>query len=111
MKPVNALIFSCLLATSGCEQQQPKQPSVLERYGEIPIGSRIIVRLHADHPGERAGEQTSSLLKATRTGEFEGNLVSIDKDEIVLQPAFSRTPIHFGGSVVREIQILRPPQS
>jgi hypothetical protein len=104
-----AWIAVCLSVLSGCEpEQQNTPPSIMERYGSIPLGSRIVVRLSKGGSSEMVEERSTPLLRATGWREFEGSLVAITEEGVVMQPVFSRSKVHFGASVIREIEWVRP---
>jgi hypothetical protein len=109
MKSAYALILACLPVISGCEQQESRPPTVLEKYGNIPIGSRIVVRIHSREFDGVVTEPKTALLRATGRGEFEGSLLSINEEGIVMQPLFSRSQVFFGATVIREIQTIPSP--
>lgn len=109
MKFAYALILACLPVLSGCDEQpQSKPPGVVERYGNIPAGSRIILRLHRGGYDGSSTERGTPLLRATGRGEFEGTLVSVNEDGIVIQPNFSRSQVFFGATVVHDLQVIEP---
>jgi hypothetical protein len=108
MKLAKALFVLGALICFGCKQET-KPMSNLEPYLRLPAGSSVRVILVSSSGELPAEGGMRTVPGSVRSGIFEGKLVSISPEIVVIQPRDARAPISFGNTVVREIVTVKTP--